>query len=38
MIGVADGAGVTSSSVSGVVEKEVAQDLFFLRIASRFAV
>jgi hypothetical protein len=38
MIGVVDGAGLTSSSVGGVTEEEVARDCFFLRSASGFAV
>jgi len=36
MLGVADGAGVTSSFVGGVAEEEAARDRFFLRSASGF--
>ena len=36
MIGVADGAGVTSMSVGGLAEEEAPHDCFFLRSASRF--
>ena len=38
MTKVADGARVTGSFVSGVVEEEMAQDRFFLRSASEFLV
>jgi hypothetical protein len=37
MLGVADGAGVTGSTVVGVAEEEAAEDRFFLRSASRFS-
>jgi hypothetical protein len=37
MIGVADGTGVTSSSIGGVAEEEVARDRFFLSSASKFS-
>ena len=36
MLGVADGAGVTSLSINGVAEEEAARDYFFLRRASGF--